>query len=95
MSCHVQVAVFYNASQALPPLTGRTRLFEQCSNSRVRSVSGWDRSHQLGTDQADPFDRPARASVGPCLSNHRSNTAVRALLDQPCSTGQCRQLSYN
>ncbi|PLW12048.1 hypothetical protein PCASD_23395 [Puccinia coronata f. sp. avenae] len=45
--------------------------------------------HQPGTDRANPFDRPARASLEPCLSDHRSNMAVRALLDQPCSTGQC------
>ncbi|PLW13992.1 hypothetical protein PCANC_18106 [Puccinia coronata f. sp. avenae] len=30
---------------------------------------------------------PAGASVGQCLSDHRSNTAVRAPLELPCSTG--------
>ncbi|PLW15998.1 hypothetical protein PCASD_19289 [Puccinia coronata f. sp. avenae] len=49
-----------------------------------------DRSHP-GTYRTGPSDRLAQASVGPCLSDHRSNTAVVALLNQPCSTSQCRQ----
>ncbi|PLW34839.1 hypothetical protein PCANC_18723 [Puccinia coronata f. sp. avenae] len=35
-------------------------------------------------------DPPAGASVGQCLSNHRSNTAVRAPLELPCLTGGSR-----
>ncbi|PLW37711.1 hypothetical protein PCANC_17158 [Puccinia coronata f. sp. avenae] len=61
-----------------PVPAGRTGL-------SVRFLAGTGH-HQPGTDWADPFDRPAQACVGPCLSNHRSNTAVQALLDQPCST---------
>ncbi|PLW34440.1 hypothetical protein PCANC_15916 [Puccinia coronata f. sp. avenae] len=44
------------------------------------------RPSQPGTDRTGPSDRLERASGGPCLSDHRSNPARRALLDQPCST---------
>ncbi|PLW48813.1 hypothetical protein PCANC_13711 [Puccinia coronata f. sp. avenae] len=33
-------------------------------------------------------------SLRSCLSDHRSNTAVQAPLELPCSTGQCRQCRY-
>ncbi|PLW53650.1 hypothetical protein PCANC_04277 [Puccinia coronata f. sp. avenae] len=75
---------------ALPALTGRTRLLERCSNSRVRPVVGRtlsDRSESQLVGQICLSDPPADASVGQCLSNHRSNTAVRAPLELPCSTG--------
>ncbi|PLW56841.1 hypothetical protein PCANC_01191 [Puccinia coronata f. sp. avenae] len=76
--------------QALPALTGRTRLLERCSNSRVRPVVGRtlsDRSESQLVGQICLSDPPAGALVGQCLSDHRSNTAVRAVLEQPCSTG--------
>ncbi|PLW55598.1 hypothetical protein PCANC_03493 [Puccinia coronata f. sp. avenae] len=75
---------------ALPALTGRTRLLKQCSNSRVRPVVGRtlsDQSESQLVGQICLSDPPAGASVGQCLSDHRSNTAVRAPLELPCSTG--------
>ncbi|PLW39820.1 hypothetical protein PCASD_10713 [Puccinia coronata f. sp. avenae] len=65
--------------RALPALTGRTRLLERCSNSRVRPVVGRtlsDRSESQLVGQICLSDPPAGASVGKCLSDHRSNTAV-------------------
>ncbi|PLW37948.1 hypothetical protein PCASD_10013 [Puccinia coronata f. sp. avenae] len=40
-----------------------------------------------GTDRTGMSDPAAGASVGQCLSDHRSNTAVQAPLELPCSTG--------
>ncbi|PLW55656.1 hypothetical protein PCANC_04614 [Puccinia coronata f. sp. avenae] len=40
-----------------------------------------------GTDRTGLSNPPAGASVGQCLSDHQSNTAVRAPLKLPCLTG--------
>ncbi|PLW42722.1 hypothetical protein PCANC_07918 [Puccinia coronata f. sp. avenae] len=97
-----------SSTMALPALTGRTRQFERCSNSRVRPVVGqalsdrstcrrvgqacpissWDRLHRTSRDRSDKSVRPVGSRFGRTVSSeHRSNTAVRAPLEQPCSTG--------
>ncbi|PLW04858.1 hypothetical protein PCASD_26804 [Puccinia coronata f. sp. avenae] len=81
-------------AQTLPALTGRTRQFERCSNSRVRPVFGQaltsrDRSDKSVQPVGSCFGWtvPVRPPVKQCPSDHRSNTAVRAPLELPCSTG--------
>ncbi|PLW41459.1 hypothetical protein PCASD_07158 [Puccinia coronata f. sp. avenae] len=59
--------------------TGRTDLSDQ---SRLVLC---DRSQELIGQACPP--PPAGASVGQWLSDHQSNTAVRAPLELPCSTG--------
>ncbi|PLW57748.1 hypothetical protein PCANC_01424 [Puccinia coronata f. sp. avenae] len=53
----------------------------------VRSVPGTGRTGPAGTGRTNLSDQLALASVGQCLSDHRSNTAVRALLELLCLTG--------
>ncbi|PLW38596.1 hypothetical protein PCANC_16527 [Puccinia coronata f. sp. avenae] len=57
------------------------------SDRPVRSVPGTGRTGPAGTGQTNLSDQLALASVGQCPSDHRSNTAVRAPLEQPCLTG--------
>ncbi|PLW22853.1 hypothetical protein PCANC_28686 [Puccinia coronata f. sp. avenae] len=53
----------------------------------VRSVPGTGRTGPAGTGRTNLSDQLALASVGQCPSDHGSNTAVRAPLELPCSTG--------
>ncbi|PLW53039.1 hypothetical protein PCANC_10761 [Puccinia coronata f. sp. avenae] len=57
------------------------------SDRFVRPVPAGPVQPVPGTDWTGLSDPPAGALVGQCLSNHRSNTAVRAPLELPCSTG--------
>ncbi|PLW24155.1 hypothetical protein PCANC_28440 [Puccinia coronata f. sp. avenae] len=57
------------------------------SDRPVQSVPGTGCTGPAGTGQTNLSDQLALASVGQCPSDHRSNTAVRALLKLPCSTG--------
>ncbi|PLW31077.1 hypothetical protein PCASD_13524 [Puccinia coronata f. sp. avenae] len=57
------------------------------SDRPVRSVPGTGCTGPAGTGRTNLSDQLALASVGQCPSEHRSNTAVRAPLEQPCSTG--------
>ncbi|PLW54430.1 hypothetical protein PCANC_04786 [Puccinia coronata f. sp. avenae] len=57
------------------------------SDRPVRSVPGTGCTGPAGTGRTNLSNQLALASVGQCPSDHRSNTAVRALLEQPCSTG--------
>ncbi|PLW55556.1 hypothetical protein PCANC_02164 [Puccinia coronata f. sp. avenae] len=57
------------------------------SDRFVRPVPAGPVQPVPGTDRTGLSDPPAGASVGQCLSDHRSNTAVRAPLELPCSTG--------
>ncbi|PLW13056.1 hypothetical protein PCANC_19335 [Puccinia coronata f. sp. avenae] len=133
------------SSPSLPALTGRTRQFKRCLNSRVRPVVGqalsdrstcrrvgqacpissWDRSHRTSQDRLDKSVQPVGSRFGRtvpvrppvkhgCSSTarpavfdrlmpavlepkffffsftagiNRSNTAVQAVLKQPCLTG--------
>ncbi|PLW29459.1 hypothetical protein PCASD_16781 [Puccinia coronata f. sp. avenae] len=56
------------------------------SDRFVRPVPAGPVQPVPGTDRTGLSDPPADASVGQCLSDHRSNTAVRAPLELPCST---------
>ncbi|PLW27663.1 hypothetical protein PCANC_24145 [Puccinia coronata f. sp. avenae] len=56
------------------------------SDRPVQSVPGTGCTGPAGTGRTNLSDQLALASVGQCPSDHRSNTAVRALLEQPCST---------
>ncbi|PLW54675.1 hypothetical protein PCANC_11646 [Puccinia coronata f. sp. avenae] len=77
----------------------RTAVFDRCSDGHcltearanwldrfVRPVPAGPVQPVPGTDRTGLSDPPAGASVGQCLSDHRSNTAVRAPLKLPCST---------
>ncbi|PLW09688.1 hypothetical protein PCASD_24517 [Puccinia coronata f. sp. avenae] len=57
------------------------------SDRPVRSVPGTGCTGPAGTVRTNLSDQLALALVGQCLSDHRSNTAVGAPLEQPCSTG--------
>ncbi|PLW52301.1 hypothetical protein PCASD_00071 [Puccinia coronata f. sp. avenae] len=57
------------------------------SDRPVQSVPGTGRTGPAGTGRTNLSDQLALALVGQCPSGHRSNTAVRALLELPCSTG--------
>ncbi|PLW10922.1 hypothetical protein PCASD_26722 [Puccinia coronata f. sp. avenae] len=57
------------------------------SDRPVRSVPGTGCTGPAGTGRTNLSDPLALASVGQCPSDHRSNTAVRAPLELPCSTG--------
>ncbi|PLW09926.1 hypothetical protein PCANC_23803 [Puccinia coronata f. sp. avenae] len=57
------------------------------SDRPVRSVPGTGCTGPARTGRTNLSDQLALASVGQCPSDHRSNTAVRAPLEQPCSTG--------
>ncbi|PLW06270.1 hypothetical protein PCASD_26750 [Puccinia coronata f. sp. avenae] len=81
---HFMAVKFTGTSKfTLPALTGRTRLLERCSNSRVQPVVG----RRLSDQSKSQLVGQICALVGQCLSDHRSNTAVRAPLELPCSTG--------
>ncbi|PLW11085.1 hypothetical protein PCASD_26224 [Puccinia coronata f. sp. avenae] len=85
--------------QALPALTGRTRQFERCSNSRVRPVVGQalsDRSTCRRVGQACPissWDRLPRTSrdrsdksVRPVGSRFGRTVSVRPPVEHGCSS---------
>ncbi|PLW46271.1 hypothetical protein PCASD_03737 [Puccinia coronata f. sp. avenae] len=57
------------------------------SDRPVQSVPGTGRTGPAGTGRTNLSDQLALALVGQCPSNQRSNTAVRAPLELPCSTG--------
>ncbi|PLW26504.1 hypothetical protein PCANC_27985 [Puccinia coronata f. sp. avenae] len=84
---------------ALPALTGRTRQFERCSNSRVRPVVGQalsDRSTCRRVGQACPissWDRLHRTSrdrsdksVRPVGSRFGRTVSVRPPVEHGCSS---------
>ncbi|PLW28860.1 hypothetical protein PCASD_20065 [Puccinia coronata f. sp. avenae] len=85
--------------QTLPALTGRTRQFERCSNSRVRPVVGQalsDRSTCRRVGQACPissWDRLQRTSrdrsdksVRPVGSRFGRTVSVRPPVEHGCSS---------
>ncbi|PLW54361.1 hypothetical protein PCANC_04921 [Puccinia coronata f. sp. avenae] len=87
------------AFDALPALTGRTRQFERCSNSRVRPVVGQalsDRSTCRRVGQACPissWDRLHRTSrdrsdksVRPVGSRFGRTVSVRTPVEHGCSS---------
>ncbi|PLW11953.1 hypothetical protein PCANC_24239 [Puccinia coronata f. sp. avenae] len=53
------------------------------SDRPVQSVPGTGRTGPAGTGRTNLSDQLALALVGQCPSDHRSNTAVRALLELP------------
>ncbi|PLW51655.1 hypothetical protein PCASD_00534 [Puccinia coronata f. sp. avenae] len=90
---------FTNFIQSLPALTGRTRQFERCSNSRVRPVVGQalsDRSTCRWVGQACPissWDRSHRTSrdrsdksVRPVGSCFGQTVPVRPPVEHGCSS---------
>ncbi|PLW23835.1 hypothetical protein PCASD_10624 [Puccinia coronata f. sp. avenae] len=82
-----------------PSSSARTAVFDRWSDGHcptearanwsdrfVRPVPAGPVRPVPGTDRTGLSDPPAGASVGQCLSDHQSNTAVRAPLELPCST---------
>ncbi|PLW09740.1 hypothetical protein PCANC_25019 [Puccinia coronata f. sp. avenae] len=68
--------------QALSDRSTCRRVGQACPISSWTGCTG-----PAGTGRTNLSDQLALASVGQCPSKHRSNTAVRAPLEQPCSTG--------
>ncbi|PLW12957.1 hypothetical protein PCANC_17808 [Puccinia coronata f. sp. avenae] len=82
-SSSARTAVFDRWSDGHCPTEARANW----SDRFVRPVPAGPVRPVPGTDRTGLSDPPAGASVGQCLSDHQSNTAVRAPLELPCSTG--------
>ncbi|PLW25795.1 hypothetical protein PCANC_28553 [Puccinia coronata f. sp. avenae] len=82
-SSGAQTAVFDRWSDGHCPTEARANW----SDRFVRPVPAGPVQPVPGTDRTGLSDPPAGALVRQCLSDHRSNTAVRAPLELPCSTG--------
>ncbi|PLW30014.1 hypothetical protein PCASD_15767 [Puccinia coronata f. sp. avenae] len=82
-SSGARTAVFDRWSDGHCPTEARANW----SDRFVRPVPAGPVRPVPGTDRTGLSDPPAGALVGQCLSGHQSNTAVRAPLELPCSTG--------
>ncbi|PLW21194.1 hypothetical protein PCANC_05449 [Puccinia coronata f. sp. avenae] len=69
------------------PAGGSDRPVQSVPGTGRTGPAGTGRTGPAGTGRANLSDQLALALVGQCPSNQRSNTAVRAPLELPCSTG--------
>ncbi|PLW44938.1 hypothetical protein PCANC_13494 [Puccinia coronata f. sp. avenae] len=81
-SSGAQTAVFDRWSDGHCPTKARANWLDRF----VQPVPAGPVQPVPGTDRTGLSDPPAGALVGQCLSNYRSNTAVRAPLELPCLT---------